>query len=532
MKTDKIVILGGGSAGWMSAATLIKAFPNKDITIIESPNFPIIGVGESTLLGIKEWMRFLEIDEKDFFQFTDASYKLSIKFTDFYKKDHGSFHYPFGHPYMPNNRNPVTDWHLKKYFYPETTIKNFTDSLFPSSVLFENNKLTNFSRELEDFSLDRYASYHFDAVAFGQFLKTNYCIPRGVKVIPSDLSSYSVDENGIDKIILANSEEISADLFVDCTGFNSLLLGKALDVNFLSYSDILPNNSAWATKLPYKDKNNELELFTNCTAIENGWCWNIPLWSRIGAGYVYSDKFVDDKTALLEFKKYLCSEKMQVPRTSTEIESLEFRKINFSSGIYEKTFEKNVVAIGLAAAFVEPLESSGLFSVHEFLFKLIDILERREINQFDRDMYNVSIKDMYDNFAKFVALHYALSHRDDTDYWQHQQTKSFCDSLGDPFFPYVGRSDAFFDMAWRYMSEWGHPSDKLTAGIPYISTGMNVLCINQRRIKNLENRTGRNFLKEVDDHTRFIDAKKADWDRAATNMPSTVDFLYNMFYKK
>jgi tryptophan halogenase len=134
---------------------------------------------------------------------------------------------------------------------------------------------------------------------------------------------------------------------------------------------MLPNNSAWATRIPYTDKEKEMEPYTNCTAINNGWVWNIPSWERIGTGYVFSDNHVSKEEALEEFKQHLKSDKMTVHNPDRDVESFEYKLIKFRVGIHERTFVKNVVAIGLSAGFIEPLESSGLFSVHEFLKELI-----------------------------------------------------------------------------------------------------------------------------------------------------------------
>jgi tryptophan halogenase len=164
-------------------------------------------------------------------------------------------------------------------------------------------------------------------------LKNNYSMPKGVKHIQEDIISIEQDENGIKSLY----NKYTADLYIDCTGFKSLLLGETLKEPFESYADLLPNNSAWATRIPYKDKEKELVGYTNCTAIENGWVWNIPLWSRIGTGYVYSDKFIDDDSALKQFKNYLGTE------------DLEFKKIKMRVGIHKRLFVKNVCAIGLAA---------------------------------------------------------------------------------------------------------------------------------------------------------------------------------------
>jgi len=251
MSIEKIVVVGGGSAGWMTAATLIKAFPNKDISVIESKDVPVIGVGESTLGGIRRWTRFIGLDEKDFFKATDASYKLSIKFTDFYKKDAGGFQYPFGKPLVDGDRNPFYDWHVKKFIYPDTPVTDFVDSLFPASVLFENNKYSeNKFGDFDNFDPSNDVAYHFDAVKLGNWLREKVCIPKGVKHIPALVVHVEGDaKRGVEYLTLDNGFTVHADLFIDCTGFKSILLDKTLKEPFKSFNDIIPNTSAWATRI-------------------------------------------------------------------------------------------------------------------------------------------------------------------------------------------------------------------------------------------------------------------------------------------
>jgi hypothetical protein len=531
-KINKIVIVGGGSSGWMTAATLIKAFPQKEITLIESKDTPTIGVGESTLGSIRQWTRFIGLDEKSFFAATDASYKLSIKFTDFYKKDSGSFHYPFGSPFHDDSKtNPYHSWQLKKYFNSTTPTNDMVKCLFPAAALFENNKFSNnITGEFGNFDPLNDVAYHFDAAKFGVWLRETICIPEGVTHVVSTVSKINSNDKGIVNLVLDNNMEVEGDLYIDCTGFKSLLLGKELNEPFISYSSVLPNNSAWATRIPYKDKEKELEGFTNCTAIENGWCWNIPLWSRIGTGYVYSDKYISDDEALNEFKKYLMSDKMIIPRTLEEVESLEFKKVSMRVGIHKKTFVKNVVAIGLSAGFIEPLESNGLFSVHEFLFRLVDILQREELNQFDKDMYNIEIKRVFDNFAKFVVLHYALSHRDDTEYWKNIQSLDVSQLDGDPYTVHFGRSDAFYNLVWRYMEEWGHP--ETNSGIVYIATGMNLNMMNKRRIMDIEFRKRISLSERASEISFIWEKRKMFWEKNAAMSPSLMKYLQETFYNE
>jgi tryptophan halogenase len=302
MKTDKIVIVGGGSAGWMTATTLIKEFPTKEIVLIESKDVPTVGVGESTIVGIRKWAQFIGLKEESFFKETDATIKMSIKFTDFYKEDSGSFHYPFGDPAVDGNRNPFADWHLKKYLNPETPVEDFVNCLFPSAALFNNNKYSeNSYNEFHNFNPKNDIAYHFDSTKFAIWLRDTYCKPAGVTHIISTVVSVNKNKDGIKSLVLDDGSLIEADLFIDCTGFKSLLLSESLLEPFISYSDMLPNNRAWATRVPYINDDIEIQGYTNCTAISNGWCWNIPLLSRLGAGSVYSDKHITPEDAKEEF---------------------------------------------------------------------------------------------------------------------------------------------------------------------------------------------------------------------------------------
>jgi tryptophan halogenase len=512
---DKIVIIGGGSAGWMTAAALIKTFPNKDITVIESPDVPIIGVGESTIGGIRDFTSWLEIDEKDFMAFTDASYKLSIKFTDFYEKDAGSFHYPFGRAQLDGTQLGIYDWFYKKHVHPETPVQDLVRSYFPSAALFESNKYSpNTNMEFDNFTPERDVAYHFDAVKFSTWLREEYCKPRGVKHIADTVTYVHARQWGIQSVQVASDpmNHINADLFIDCTGFKSMLL-TALNEPFTSFSDMLPNNKAWATRVPYKNKEQELEPFTNCTAIENGWVWNIPLWSRLGTGYVYSDKFVSDEQALEEYKQYLMSNKMLYPRTREEVDALEYKNIEMRVGIHERTFVKNCVAIGLSAGFIEPLESNGLFSVHQFLFKLIKVLQRPAITQWDKDAYNAATYGLFRNFAEFVAQHYALSIRDDTEYWKANANRSYCPGI-ENLKP--NTSQGFYPLADRKMHQAIiDPSQ----GITWISTGMNYLLLDSVDIK-LDN-----DMPNVDAIVETFDIKQQRWQEAAASAPTLYQYL-------
>jgi len=503
MKYD-IIVVGGGSAGWMSAATLIKEFPDKKIALIESPEIATVGVGESTIGPIRNWATFLELEDKTFLKHTDGTYKLSIQFTDFYKKGE-TFHYPFGVPFTEDTLDGLNDWWFKKFFYPETPYTDYVDCYYPQMALVNQNKLSiNSDAQFEDFYFFQDSAFHFDATKFGLWLRDNYCLPRGVVHIKEHIDEIKQNEDGIESL----NELHRADLFIDCTGFASVLLGKTLKVPFESMSDILPNNTAWATRLPYTNKREQLVTYTDCKAVENGWIWNIPLWSRIGTGYVYSDNFIDDDAALKQFQKHLGTDEA------------DFKKIKMRIGIHERLWEKNVVAIGLSAGFVEPLESNGLFTVHEFLRELLRELKRDKISQWERDSFNYRAKWHFKGFAEFVALHYTLSHRDDTEYWRSIRDKNWLDKKGE--------AGAWGKLAAAKLHEH---SFRQTGGIHCIATGMHCSPteMTEAQWQFLTNETL--LAKQWEPFIAKMNKRKGIWKHAADQAENTYDFLKRYIYK-
>ena len=240
----KITIVGGGSAGWMSAATFIRAFPDSKITVIESPDINTVGVGESTLGAINGWLKYLGIEDKDFMPHCEASYKLAIKFTDFYKKGAGSFFYPFGNPYYMND-NHRNLWYFRKEF-KNLPPSDYAECMSPNVLMAKHNKISDKDNIVPNYNFKDDTAYHFDATKFGIYLRDHYCKPKGVIHIQETVKDIKTNENGIECI---NGKHY-ADLFVDCTGFKSMLLNE-VGGEFKSYSHILPNDSAWATKIPY-----------------------------------------------------------------------------------------------------------------------------------------------------------------------------------------------------------------------------------------------------------------------------------------
>ena len=366
-------------------------------------------------------------------------------------------------------------------------------------------------KKIIPFDFKRDTAFHFDATKFGLWLKEQYCLPKGVKHIKEEIFSIEQDDNGIKSL----NNKYKADLYIDCTGFKSLLLGQTLKEPFDSYSDLLPNNSAWATRIPYKDKEKELVGYTNCTAIQNGWVWNIPLWSRIGTGYVYSDKFVSDENALKEFQQHLGTEE------------LEFKKIKMRVGIHNRLWVKNVVSIGLAAGFIEPLESNGLFSVHEFLMILLRNMKRDETSQWDKDNFTYQCKSLFRNFAEFVAIHYSLSNRKDTEYWRNNLNKNWCENLINLK---PSAQVGFLNAALERTHNFCYNED---AGLHCIAAGMHwspTELTTAMYINNIQNYS--EFKKAWEPYIQQLNERKKNWNISIKNELSLFEFLKNNIYNE
>jgi tryptophan halogenase len=414
---NSIVIIGGGSAGWITASTLIHKFPDKKITVIESKTVPTIGVGESTIKEINVWLKRLDVDIKDFIINTEAAYKLGVKFTDFENVGMEPFFTHFGDQFQAADSNGRVNFFYQKEINNDLNFDDYFRNYVPQSYMILNNKITDLIfPELNPFSLETCSAFQVNAVKLADYFANKYAIPRGVERIFATVQSINSEYKDIDSVTLDDGSTIHADFFVDCTGFKSLLLGKHLKEPFVSTKDILPNNKAFFAPVQYTEKEKELENFTHSVALKNGWAWNTPLWSRIGTGYIYSDEFTDEDSALKEFKAHLDSKNMAHfdPNRS---EKLNINKLEIRNGYYERNWVNNVCAIGLSSAFLDPLEGVGLFFVHDFASKLSDLLAKGFYTDVDQKSFNKMFKTELKENMNFIKTHYVLSKREDSEYW-------------------------------------------------------------------------------------------------------------------
>ena len=285
MQVKDIVIVGGGSSGWMTAAALDVLCPHVNVTLIEDPNQGVIGVGESSLQQIRRFISLLGLKDSDWMKDIGATYKTAISFNDFWKKGE-SWLYPFGSPDEMESKVPWMAWFVLNATKPgKYTNDTFATTFNPVAHFTKYNKLTYDTTYWKPW-VD--TAYHIDAIKFGQWLKNNVC--KRVKHITGTVTGVIKKENGDIDCVVYNGKTLSADLFVDCSGFKSLLLGEAMDVPFESfhYNDggCLLNDKAISISVPHENPEKEVTNTTNCTALDNGWVWDVPLWERGGLGYV------------------------------------------------------------------------------------------------------------------------------------------------------------------------------------------------------------------------------------------------------
>ena len=421
MKVESICIVGGGSSGWMTAALLSKEHPDIEMCLIESPTIKPIGVGESTLAHFNRYLNRLGLKDEDWMVQCNATYKASIRFKNFRENKGEAFQYPFGEWGPPDDE--VED-HLTRFFelqcvfgrkiYPPEEFARFCNR---QTYMADAGKMTMEipgpfgESNYEKYSPDNDLSYHLNADKFGEYLRDNIAVPNGVHHIKGDVHNVIKTPGGdISAVTTTDGGAISADLFIDCTGFRSLLLEQHMGVPFISFKDQLFNDRALATHIEYDDKETQMDCYTDCVALNNGWVYNIPMWNNIGTGYIYSSKYISDDDAEKEFRAYL-------PESAKDC---QMNPIKIKHGKHIHAWEKNVVGIGLAYGFLEPLESTGLMTTHENLLVLTDLIGSREhhVTHHDRLQFNYTCERMLESMKNFVTLHYTLSLREDTPYWR------------------------------------------------------------------------------------------------------------------
>ena len=328
MQYRSFCIVGGGSSGWMAAATMKKAFPECEVSLIQPEGRNIIGVGESTLGHINRFFRFLGLHDKEWMPYCNATYKSSIAFKNFRTGEGERFQYPFGRIDRNDYRSDYMTFFELQVKYPHLyPPEEFARFFNPNTILAEENKLTSdyISEEMRNWNFGQDTAYHMDSHKFGEYLQKKF--PE-VKVYTGNVINATRGETG--DVITMNTDSgdrIMADLYIDCTGFKSLILENMMGSKFVSFNDVLFNDTAWSAKVEYSDRIIQMDNYTDCVAMSNGWIWNIPLWDRVGMGYVFSQKYLDPDIAQAEFMGYIAQ------RYSPKIaDNADYRLINIRHG--------------------------------------------------------------------------------------------------------------------------------------------------------------------------------------------------------
>lgn len=407
MKIKSIAIIGGGTAGWLAAnhlAVELRAETGITITVIESPEIGIIGVGEGTVPQIRQSLQKFGISEADLLANCDVTFKTGIKFANWMApaagKSDNSFYHPFTSPY-PGGAD-VTALYLNNAaqmdYSAVTEVPGLSDA----------NKCPKKVSSAPYEGVVNYA-YHFNAVKFGQLLSKNARERLGVLHKSATIVDATLNDQGeVDRLVTKEGESLQYDFYVDCSGFHALLLGKLLKVPFVDKSSQLLTDTALALQLP-TEPDSALAPYTLATAHEAGWVWDIPLTARRGVGFVYASQFMSEDEALQAMQRYL----------KRDFGGLTPRKIPMRMGYREKFWDKNVVALGLAHGFVEPLEATSIF-VTDFSAELFarNFSVEKDTMSVAANYCNKAVTYAWERVLDFVQMHYRISDRRDSAFWR------------------------------------------------------------------------------------------------------------------
>jgi len=459
-----VVIVGGGSAGWLTAGVLASRFASEGqrsmcITLVESPDVQTVGVGEGTWPSMRSTLQNMGISETDFMRECDVTLKQGSRFDGWVRGSEMGDDYYY-HPFsLPQG---FSQMNLAEYWLNSNSGVSFANAVSAQSAICENG-LAAKKISTPEFAFNVNYGYHLDAGKFANFLKS-YCTKKlGVSHVLDHLVKVNSTQTGdIASIETRRSGSIAGDLFIDCTGFASILLGQHYGIKLREKRDTLFNDSAIALQVPYKKPDDPVLPYTLSTAQHAGWIWDIGLSTRRGVGYVYSSYHTSDQDVYQALTGYL-SKTIGIEQA----EKLATKKITFKPGYREKFWHKNCLAIGLSAGFVEPLEASALVLVElsaqmlseQFPVdrKTMDIIAKR---------FNHKFSYRWEQIVDFLKLHYVLSQRSSSDYWlDNCRNESISDSLTESL------------QLWRTQAPWHFDTPHIdemfpSASFQYVLYGM------------------------------------------------------------
>ena len=505
-RIEKIVIVGGGTAGWLTAATLAAEFKSGPegiaITLVESDQTGAIGVGEGTWPSMRTTLQKIGISETEFIRECDASFKQGSKFIGWLEGGKESYYHPFS---LPQGYNEVN---LTDYWYPYRDKVSFAEAVSPQVQVCERHVAPK-QISTPDYAATLNYGYHLDALKFARLLQKHAVEKLGV----THLTDHIVGVNGTPDGDIASVEgrdhgEICGDLFVDCSGFNSLLLGKHYSIPFVDMKGTLFNDRALAVQVPYAEENAPIASATLATAQRAGWIWDIGLPTRRGTGYVYSSRHTDEEQAMKELLTYLEASSPGIP-----VDDLPVRLIEIRPGYREKFWHRNCVAIGLAGGFLEPLEASALVLVEVGARMLADNLPgNRQVMDIVSRKFNDKLLFRWKQVIAFLKLHYVLSHRSDSRYWiDNRDPASIPPELSELL------------ELWRFRSPWHRDETHVDEMFPaasyqYVLYGLG--------FESETSTTRRRAWTAEQQHARqLFEANRKMIDKLLANLPSNRELL-------
>jgi len=399
----RILIVGGGTAGWMTALILARSLTEQgvEITLVESPTVGIIGVGEGSTPWLRGFFDSLNIEEAEWMPECHATYKCGITFDGWSTKPgHASYFHPFAS--MLDNLTMTQFVHNTDARIRGADVCADPDRYFIAARLARKHLAP---KPAEHFPFDIWHGYHFDAVLLGQFLHKK-ALQRGVRYQTAHVTHANLDEQGaIASVSAREGVTIGADLFIDCTGFAGLLINQALKTPFVSFSENLFNDAAVAMPTPI---GTTIPSETVSTAMKHGWAWKIPLTERFGNGYVYSSQYCSADQAETELRERLGELDSDAP----------VRHLKMRVGRVTKHWNKNCLAVGLSQGFIEPLEATALLFIQQTAAVFVDFLEQGDLSETAQARFNAQVNEHFEGTRDYIVTHYKTNSRTDTEYWR------------------------------------------------------------------------------------------------------------------
>jgi tryptophan halogenase len=411
-----ILIVGGGTAGWMAAALLNRFLRPTGcaITLVESSDIGTIGVGEATVPPLVKFVRVMDFDEDEFMRRCGATYKLGIRFLEWVRDGHAYWH-PFG--VCGGMIDGIDLFHFWSKSKRAGRDIGAYSSYSLQALLGETGKAPRPVRGSSPIMKAGAYAYHIDASRLAAFL-SEIATGEGVTHLFDDVRQVTLDHTGaIAGLDTVGGRSLSADLYIDCTGFAAVLIEDGLGDPWIDWSHFLFCDRAVVVPLPREE---QVPPYTRATALKAGWMWQIPLSHRLGCGYVYSSSHTDDHDAVRE---------LLARTSSTGPGATDYRQLKMRVGRRRNFWAKNCVSVGLASGFLEPLESTGIYFIQRSLELLLEYLPDRTFNQALVQAYNKRVATIFEEVRDFILLHYLLNRRDDNAFWRDSRNVPVPDSL-------------------------------------------------------------------------------------------------------